>query len=97
MNTNVRIIAQIASIVGVVSVVFAALAAIVSYGGITAQYGTVPVSILQYSLFNSMIPYLFFAVLAFTVAGVISRSSRENVEPQEIKPVEAQPEVAPPP
>ena len=83
---NYRIIGQVASVFGVIFVVFAAFAAIVNYLGITAEYAVVTTSVLQYYVLNGMLPFLLFAALSFTVAAVLTRSSRD--ETAEMKPEE---------
>jgi hypothetical protein len=89
MNMNIRIIGQIASIFGIIFVVFAAFAAIVNYEGITAQYGSsIGIEVLQYTLLTAMLPYLLYAALSFTVAGVVMRSTKPQAAPEETKPRE---------
>jgi len=95
MNIKIRIIGQIASIFGIIFVVFAAFAAIVNYEGITAQYGSsVGIEVLQYTVLTAMLPYLLYAALSFTVAGVVMRSTKEQAAPEETKPQEM-PEMPP--
>jgi len=97
MNTNIRLVGQIASVFGIVFVIFAVIAAIVNYNGITAQYGAVSIQMLQYSLLDAMLPYLMYAALSFTVAGVIMRATKEPVALEKTplagpKPEETSPE-----
>ena len=97
MNKNIRTIGQIASIFGIVFIVFAVFAAIVNYEGITAQYGnSISIQALQYTLLNAMLPYLLYAALSFTIAGVIMRSTKEPAAPEEIAPEEMKPKEMPP-
>ena len=96
MNTNIRIVGQIAAIFGVVFIVFAVFAAIINYNGITAQYGGVSIAMLQYSLLAAMLPYLMYAALSFAVAGVIMRSTKEPVAPEQASTMEPKPEEMPP-
>ena len=93
MNTSIRTIGQIASIFGVIFVVFAVFAALVNYEGITAQYGSgISIQALQYTLLNAMLPFLLYAALSFTVAGVIMRATKERAAPEEAKPPEMPPQ-----
>jgi len=95
MSTNIRIVGQIASIFGVVFIIFAAIAAIVNFNGITAQYGGVSIQMLQYSLLAAMLPYLLYAALSFAVAGVIMRSTKEPVSSEQTPLAETKPNETP--
>ena len=99
MNKNIKTVGQIASIFGIIFIVFAVIAAIVNYQGLTLSNpgSSLSLQVLQYYILNAMIPYLLYAALSFTVAGVIMRSTREPVEPEEavveeMKPAEVPPE-----
>ncbi len=92
-----KAIGSIASSFGIVFVVFAALAAFFEYENLTYQYGSIaPVAFIQFSVLQTMLPFLMLAVLSFIVAAVSRRHSREpeeKLEPEQTQlPIEPQQE-----
>jgi hypothetical protein len=88
---NWKIVSQIATGFGIVFVGFALLAAWTNYELVPFQYGSgVPDRFVQLNFLASMLVYLMFAALSFTVAWITWRSVRisEEMSPMTPEPQE---------
>jgi len=83
MNTW-KTIGQIAACFAIVCFVFAALAAFITYEGITMQSSLIPASYIQLSVVSAMLPFLLLAILSLITALATLRAEKETTkkEPQ---------------
>ncbi len=90
---NLKIIAKAATLAGIVAVVIAIIAATVTYeliGIAYYYYPSPPLNYIELSILSAMLPYLFYAIIAFLIAAFASRAARnaaqEQAPMQEIPP-----------
>ena len=75
---NWKIVKRMANAAGIVSIVFAVISSVLNYNIITTySYGGPPIDYVQKTILSGMLPYLFYAIIAFTVSAFASRSSKE--------------------
>jgi len=86
---NWRVVGRIATGFAIICVVFAVFAAVITYNGMNLNPGYYSASTIQLAVLSSMLQYLFYAALSFTVAGFSIRAGKEGAE-LETPPTEAQ-------
>ena len=75
---NWKVVKRIANAAGIVSIVFAIISAVLTYNIIRISYAlSPPVDYVQMTILSGMLPYLFYAIVAFTVSAFASRSAKE--------------------
>ena len=78
---NWKIINKIAKALGIVFIVFAGLAAVISYELYTTMYSSAaPATFIAMSILTATLPFIVSAVLSFTVAILIARAIKTDVE-----------------
>ena len=93
LDMNVwKIVSQIALGFGIIFIVFAIFAALINFELESIEYGTTaPAGFIPVSAVASMLVFLLFAALSFTVAWFAMRSAREKVS-EEMPSVMSEPE-----
>ena len=78
---NWKIVSRIAKVFGILFIVFTVLAAIISYELYTTMYSSAaPATFIAMSILTATLPYIVSAVLSFTVATLISRAIKPDIE-----------------
>jgi hypothetical protein len=78
-----KIINKIAVVFGIVFVVFSVFAGLANYELNQIIYQvSAPVSFIEISIIEAMLPFLLFAVLSFLLAFIVSRAAKPETEKQ---------------